>query len=80
MSQIKGVIEVLCKLLRSFGFSDYTAEDFRLAKYDKPEAVKKMWRLLYELIIFNYNEKMPDQQDEIFNKLTPGMSKKIFLF
>jgi hypothetical protein len=73
MSQIKGVIEILCKVLRSYGFSDYTAEDFRLAKYNKPEAVKKMWRLLYELIIFNYNEKLSAQLEEIFNKLTPGM-------
>lgn len=38
-AQIKGVIEAFCHILQKHGFSELNAEDFRLAKYNKPEAV-----------------------------------------
>lgn len=41
MAQIKKVIESLCQVLNSFGFSECLAEDFRLCKYNKPEPVAK---------------------------------------
>lgn len=38
-AQIKNIIETLCVILDKYGFSELTAEDFRLAKYNKPQAV-----------------------------------------
>lgn len=37
--QIKEIINSFCKIIRSFGFSPITAEDFRLAKFNKPNVV-----------------------------------------
>ena len=38
--QAKQIIVSLCKIFDSFKFSKITPEDFRLAKFNKPEAVK----------------------------------------
>lgn len=39
MSKIKEVISSLCRITGHLGFSPLTAEDLRLAKFNKPEAV-----------------------------------------
>lgn len=41
MSKIKEVINSLCRITDHLGFSPLTAEDLRLAKFNKPEAVCK---------------------------------------
>ena len=40
-AQIKNIIETLCNILSKYGFDALTAEDFRLAKFNKPQAVSK---------------------------------------
>jgi hypothetical protein len=37
--QVKQVISSLCHILEAFNFSTVTAEDLRLAKFNKPEIV-----------------------------------------
>ena len=37
--QVRPVIECLCQILSSYGFSPVTPEVFRLAKFDRDEAV-----------------------------------------
>jgi|LakMenEpi03Aug12_release.lakeMendotaPanAssembly.Ray.scaffolds.fasta_scaffold4265635_1 hypothetical protein len=37
--QIKEIINSFCKIIKTFGFTPLTAEDFRLAKFNKPEVV-----------------------------------------
>ena len=38
-AQIKSIIETFCNILHKYGFNELNAEDFRLAKYNKPQAV-----------------------------------------
>lgn len=38
--QIRPVIECFCQILSLYGFSEITSETFRLAKFDRNEAVR----------------------------------------
>ncbi|VDP77127.1 unnamed protein product [Echinostoma caproni] len=51
----KTCVEFFIKLLRCVDFSQYVAEDFRLAKFNDAKAYSPMLRLLFEMIyFFNY--------------------------
>jgi hypothetical protein len=52
MAQIKQTVELLTKILKSNGFSKIKPECFRLAKFDKTEAVCKIIALLVEHFVF----------------------------
>lgn len=52
MSQVKETIDLLTRVLRGNGTSKIKAETFRLAKFDKDEAVPALWRLLFELLYY----------------------------
>ena len=47
MSQVRETIECLCHILFYHGSKKISAEAFRKAKYDKPEATESMWFALY---------------------------------
>ena len=49
MSQIRETIECLCNIMVYHGTRKTTAEAFRQAKFDKPEATESMWLVLFSL-------------------------------
>ncbi|CAL8095644.1 unnamed protein product [Calicophoron daubneyi] len=53
---IKTCIQLFAKLLKCAGFSNFLAEDFRLAKFNDSRGYEPMLHLLYELLYFSeYN-------------------------
>lgn len=52
MTQIRETIENLCVVLKYNGISEITAETFRLAKFDSPEAIRPMWNSLRNTLIW----------------------------
>lgn len=50
MAQIKQTVELLTKILRSNGFSKIKPECFRLAKFDKSEAVSYTKLVVLDLL------------------------------
>lgn len=53
IQQVRPVIECFCQILSLYGFSSITPEIFRLAKFNRDEAVESLWRLIYELLNFD---------------------------
>ncbi|XP_041351646.1 tubulin epsilon and delta complex protein 1-like [Gigantopelta aegis] len=51
-TQVRETIELLSTILVENGTSLVHAEHFRLAKFDKNDAVPVLWRLLFELLYF----------------------------
>ncbi|KAK3588755.1 hypothetical protein CHS0354_024237 [Potamilus streckersoni] len=70
MAQVREVIELLTKILRENGTTKIKAEIFRLAKFDKDEAVVPLWKLLFELIYFLENGTIDDVVIRAFSQLT----------
>ncbi|PAA89076.1 hypothetical protein BOX15_Mlig023687g1, partial [Macrostomum lignano] len=77
MVQIKESIELLLKILHSFGFSRMKAETFRLAKFNEPGAVKELWRLLFETI---YYVKYGDVDEVCVRASTSFTSQELVVF
>ncbi|XP_032228793.2 tubulin epsilon and delta complex protein 1 [Nematostella vectensis] len=59
MTQIRETIENLCRVLKYNSIASITAEVFRLAKFDKPEATKEMWISLANLLEWLEREQDP---------------------
>lgn len=56
MVTVKESIELLLRILRSFGFSKLKAEEIRLSKFDDASSTRSVWRLLFESLYFcRYN-------------------------
>ncbi|CAF0768127.1 unnamed protein product [Brachionus calyciflorus] len=60
--QVKQIISSFCKILEYFNFSKITPEDLRLAKFNKPNAAPKMWKLLFELVNYLKTRNKLDNQ------------------
>ncbi len=52
-AQIKNIIETLCNILNKFDFNELNPEDFRLAKYNKPQAVWCFFLLETIIVLLN---------------------------
>lgn len=72
MSKIKEVINSLCRIIDHLGFSPLTAEDLRLAKFNKPEVVCKY-------SFFSFENKFVNLLDSAYMNLTKVLKMWSFL-
>lgn len=70
MAHVRETIDLLTKVLRSNGTSKIKAEVFRLAKFDKNEAVGPLWKLLFELLYFLEHEVIDEVAVKACNDLS----------
>ncbi|XP_070571358.1 tubulin epsilon and delta complex protein 1-like [Ptychodera flava] len=63
MAMIRENLELLSRGLTASGTSKITAERFRQAKFNKNEAVKPFWILLYELLLYRCKHEFPAEHE-----------------
>lgn len=67
---IRSSIGLFINLLRHFGFTTTSPEDFRLAKHNDPRAIRPLLRLLYELLYFYQYDSIDRNCREGFDKFS----------
>lgn len=78
--QVKQIISSFCKILDYFGFSPVSAEELRLAKFNKQDVAEKMWKLLFELINYTKTSKKTLDSDFINETFYQQPSEKTIQF
>ncbi|KAF6779081.1 hypothetical protein AHF37_02117 [Paragonimus kellicotti] len=69
-ANIRSCITLFSKLLQLSGFSTYSAEDFRLAKFNDSRSLESMMRLVYEVLYFNHYNCIDDICHEGFRRFS----------
>ncbi|ESO86149.1 hypothetical protein LOTGIDRAFT_235524 [Lottia gigantea] len=71
MNSVRETIQLLAQIFIENGTSDISAEIFRQAKFNKNEAVRVLWKLLFELIYFCKYGEIDEATIKAQFKLTP---------
>ncbi|KAF5397618.1 hypothetical protein PHET_09075 [Paragonimus heterotremus] len=69
-ANIRSSITLFNKLLQLSGFSAYSAEDFRLAKFNDSRSLEPMMRLAYEMLYFTHYNCIDDICHEGFRRFS----------
>ncbi|KAA3682324.1 uncharacterized protein DEA37_0001975 [Paragonimus westermani] len=69
-TNVRSCITLFCKLLQLSGFSTYSAEDFRLAKFNDSRSLESMMRLVYEMLYFTHYNCIDDTAHEGFRRFS----------
>jgi len=75
---IKNTIAYICSIFRFFGIGNITAEDFRLAKFNKHPNIEKLIHLLFQLIYHDLTDFSDLKEKNA--KSTSLQQMKLFIF
>jgi len=66
--QVRPILDCLCQIFSFYGFSSINATQLYRAKFDRNEVTRPLWKLIYELLHFQFDCSVQIHSAKIFDE------------